>query len=184
MQHPIRAHDVRMDVVFVYMSTDKKCVFSFQKPFGQLIPDPVGFLRRDLTRLERLADLIGDHIAVLFASSDGFILPLGKKKLRIGGVRITLVCGDQFVFFGFVGVHCVVGALGQALRDGLALVLMHGNDAGCGDIDSPPCCGFGEVYDLFFPADGVCERFCGTAPVMADIGDHDIRPIGHPFVAL
>ena len=139
MQHPIRAHDVRMDVVFVHVSADKKGVFTFQKPFGQLIPDPVGFLRGDLARLERLADLIRDHIAVLFAAGDGSVLPLGKKKLRIGGVRVTLVCGDQFVFFGFVGVHRVVGALGQALRDGLALVLMHGNDAGCGDDDSPPC---------------------------------------------
>ena len=70
--------------------------------------------------------------------TERFFKPLGKKKLRIGGVRITLVCGDQFILLGFVGVHRVVGALGQALRDGFALVLMHGNDAGCGDIASPP----------------------------------------------
>ncbi len=139
MQHLIRAHDVRMDVVFICMGADKKCVFAFQKPLCQFIPDPVGFLRRDLTRLEGLADLIGDHIAVLFAPGDGSVLPLCKKKLRIGGVRVTLVCGDQFVFLGFVGVHRIVGALGQALCDGFALVLMHGNDAGCGDDDSPPC---------------------------------------------
>ena len=44
-----------------------KSVFALQKTLGKLVADAVGFLRRDLPRLEGLPHLIGDHIAFLAA---------------------------------------------------------------------------------------------------------------------
>ena len=90
------------------------------------------------TRLEGLADLIGDHIIFLLPSGDAVVLPLGKQKLRIDCARVTFVCGDQFFVIRFIGVLRVIGSVGQAFSDSLTAVLVHGNDAGCSDWRSPP----------------------------------------------
>ena len=126
-------NDVRMDVFFIHVGADDESMISFQKTLGKFITDPVCFLRCDFSRLERLANLILDHITLLLPSGDRVVLPFGIQKLRIGGVWITLVCGDQFGLIGFVGIFSIVGSFGKALCDLLTFVLMHGNDAGCGD---------------------------------------------------
>ena len=56
------------------------------KLHGKLIADPVGFFRRDLSRIESLADMIGDHIfSVLWLPpSDHLILLLGEQEIHLG----------------------------------------------------------------------------------------------------
>lgn len=53
-----------------------KSILSFGKPKGQFMPQPVCFLRRDLSRFEGLADLIGDHLMLLPPTGDLLILTL------------------------------------------------------------------------------------------------------------
>ncbi len=86
--------DVIMNVLFVGVRGYEKGVSPFQKPLGKLIAYAVRVLRRDLTGLEGLAHLIGDHIMPLFPPGDGLVLPLGEKKLRVGGFRVAFVGGD------------------------------------------------------------------------------------------
>jgi len=64
-----------MQVFFVHMGTDNKGVFTFQKTHGKCVSDLVRFLWRDLSRLEGLANLIGDHIAFLFSAGEDAVLP-------------------------------------------------------------------------------------------------------------
>ena len=52
-----------MDVGSVCMSGYRKSMIPLGEAHGQLIAEPVCFLRRDLSRLEGLPDLIGDDIS-------------------------------------------------------------------------------------------------------------------------
>ncbi len=115
---------MRVDMFFVNMGADKKSVLAFQETHGKFVADFVRLFRCDLSRLEGLTDLVCDYVAPLFASGDLAVLPFGQQKLRIGGVRITLVCGDQFLIFCFVGIFYVVGTVSQAFCNGLPAVLV------------------------------------------------------------
>lgn len=57
--------DMIVNMGLISMSTNKESVFPFEKAGGKIIADLVCFLRRNLSRLKRLADLINKHI-VLF----------------------------------------------------------------------------------------------------------------------
>ena len=57
-----RPDNVIMDVRFINMGTDDKCVFALGKPVGKLHSQPVGFLCGDLAGTEGLPDMIGNHI--------------------------------------------------------------------------------------------------------------------------
>ena len=59
-----------VNVSFVNVGTDDKGMITFQEPFGKFITDTVCFFRRNLTRLERLPDLISDYVAFLIATGD------------------------------------------------------------------------------------------------------------------
>lgn len=111
-------------MLFVNVGADKKSVFAFQETHGKFVSDIVRLFRCDLSRFEGLPDLVRDYVAPLFASGDLAVLPFGQQKLRIGGVRITLVCGDQFLIFCFVGIFDVVGSVSQAFCDGFSAVLV------------------------------------------------------------
>ena len=50
-------------------------VLPFCNRHRQLIADPVCFLSRNLSRLERLSDLVGDHIPLLLSSGKLPVLP-------------------------------------------------------------------------------------------------------------
>ncbi len=52
-----------MQVRAVVVGRHNKGVLALEKPFGKLVPELVRFLRCDLSRLERLAYLVGDHVA-------------------------------------------------------------------------------------------------------------------------
>ena len=68
-----------MDVVAVNVSADDERMVALGESAGQLTAQAVGFLRRDLTGDEGLADGIGDHIIRPAPSAGlGEVLPLGK----------------------------------------------------------------------------------------------------------
>ena len=75
-----------VDVFPVCVGGNDKSVFALGKPHCKFIAHLVGFLGGNLTGLERLSNLIGDHIIFLYAPSDKFILPLGKHKIRSTGM--------------------------------------------------------------------------------------------------
>ena len=82
-------NDVVMDVGSVCMSGYCKGMIPFGKAHGQFIAKPVCFLRRDLSGLEGLPDLIGNDISFVFLPGDLLILPLGKQEFHRCCLRIT-----------------------------------------------------------------------------------------------
>ena len=67
--------------VIVNMSLVRVCrydksVITLGKSHGKFISDFVGFLRRDFTRFEGLADLISDYIAFLNTACNELVLSL------------------------------------------------------------------------------------------------------------
>ena len=116
-----------MDMSAVGMCANKKSVAAFCETHGELVPYGVGFLRRDLARLERLAYLIGDYIIFLFPAGDGLVLPLGEKKLSIHNGGIAFIGADVFAVICLIGIFRIIGAVCQALGNGLALINVHGN---------------------------------------------------------
>ena len=122
--------DVIVDMLFVDMSGHDEGVLAFQKPGCKFIAHLVCFLRGDLSGLKGLPHLIGDHVAFLLPPGDAFVLPLGKKKLRICCVRVTGISGNKLTFGGLLRFFRIVRAVGETLSNGLALVDVHGDNAG------------------------------------------------------
>ena len=120
-----------VNMPLVGMGSHKKGVSSFQKPLGKLIAYAVRVLRRDLAGLKGLAHLIGDHVALLLPAGEGFVLPLGVKKLRVSGFGVALIGGDQLAALRLIWILGIVDAVSQAVGNRLALINVHGNDA-CG----------------------------------------------------
>ena len=91
-----------VDVRFVNVCRHQKGVLSLRKAHGQFIADFIGFFRRDFSRLEGLANLIGNHIMLLCPSGHLQILAFGEKEFLIGSLRVTLVGADIFATVGFL----------------------------------------------------------------------------------
>ena len=72
-----------MNMLPVCMGGNDKSIFAFGKPHRKFVAHLVGFLGGDLTGLERLPNLIGDHITFLPTTRGKFILPLGQHKFFI-----------------------------------------------------------------------------------------------------
>ena len=121
-----------VDMLFVGMGADDKGMLAFQKAGGKFIAHLMRFRRRNLARLEGLAHLIGNHIVVLFPPGKLQILALGKQELCIYGVRVTGIGCHQLAAVRLVRVHAVIRPVLQRLRDRLALVGVHCDDAGRG----------------------------------------------------
>ena len=70
--------DVVMDMVFIHMGADNKSMVSLRQFQCKFPPNLVRFFRRDLTGLERLPEMVGNHIIrALVTSGQVRILPLG-----------------------------------------------------------------------------------------------------------
>jgi hypothetical protein len=63
-----------MYVFYVAVSGNDKRMIAFQKTVGKFVADGIGFLRRNLARLEGLAHLIGDDLVLLRSPGVGLIL--------------------------------------------------------------------------------------------------------------
>ena len=100
---------MRVDVVLVHMGTDDKSVLALGQRHGEVIADLVRQLRGNLSRLERLPQVVGNHIIVLpLPASNNGILPLGKKKLLVSDGRIALIGRDQIAAVGFLWIFHIV----------------------------------------------------------------------------
>lgn len=84
-------NDMIMDVCFIRVRGDNEGVLSLRKPHGKLISDFVGQLRRDLSGFKGLANLIGDHIALLGPACKLPVLPFREQELH----SISAVLGSQ-----------------------------------------------------------------------------------------
>lgn len=80
-----------MYVVAVDMRTNDKRVLAFQKALCKFIPDSVRLFSCDLTRLERLSELISDNIVLLFPSGFLKIDLLTECKFFRGGLRSAFI---------------------------------------------------------------------------------------------
>ena len=67
-------NDMIMDMCSVCMSSNNKCMLAFGKSHCSFISDFICFLRRYLSRLERLPDLICNDIALGLSSCNLLIL--------------------------------------------------------------------------------------------------------------
>ena len=114
-----------------------KSVLALQKTLGKLVADAVSFLRRDLSRLERLPHLIGDHIAFLAAPGGLLVQPFRQQKFFIYRQRAALIAAYQLALLGLVRVLDIAGVVVQTSPDGLAFVLPHRNQPCCRQCHHP-----------------------------------------------
>ena len=119
---PIRAYVV--DVLAVGVSGHDESVSALGEAHRQLVAHFIGFLRRDLSRLEGLPNLGGDDVVFLAASGGLLILPLGQEELLVDRRRAAPMAADQRAAGGFLRVLGVIGAAFQAGRNALAFVLV------------------------------------------------------------
>ena len=124
-------NNVVVDVRPVSVGSNDKSVLALQKTLGKLVADAVGFLRRDLPRLEGLPHLIGDDITFLAAPGGLLVQPFRQQKFLVYGQRAALVAADQFALLGLVRVLDIAGMVMQTNPDGLSFIFPHGNQ---------PCC--------------------------------------------
>ena len=100
--------DVVMNMGLVRMGGDGKGVLSLREPHSQLAPQPICILRRDLSRLKGLSDLIGDDISFVFLTGNLLILPLGKQEFHGRRLRLAGIGSDQLALFCFDGILRIV----------------------------------------------------------------------------
>lgn len=98
----------------------------------QLIPQTVGFLRRDLAGFERLDDEIRDHILLRGALASGVrgIDLLADRKLLPCRIWLTLVRGYQQATLCFLRIFVIVQPLPQHGGYAAALTGMTGFNFG------------------------------------------------------
>lgn len=127
-----------MNVFPVRVGCNDKRILAFGETHCQLITHLVGFLGSDLSGLERLPNLIGDHVTFLSAPSDKFILPFGQHKFFVCGQWAALIAADQLSLIRFVRILRIVRAAFQAGRNRLAFVFVQRDQPCCGHPKSPP----------------------------------------------
>lgn len=114
----------------IRMGCYDKCMTSFYKTHCQFIADLIRFLRRDLSRLERLSDLIGNHILLLLSSGNMKILSFCKKEFFVCRPRISLIGADIFSVFCFSAVLSIFQSVCKTLRYRLSFVDAQWNQTG------------------------------------------------------
>lgn len=77
--------NVVVQMVFIQMSTDDHLEPLTEQPFGKLHADGMGLLWGQLTRLERLDDMIALHAARLV------VAPLGALHIAAGVLHATAI---------------------------------------------------------------------------------------------
>ena len=130
---------MRVDVLFINVSADDKCMFAFCQRHGEFIANLVRQFRCNLPWLERLPQVVGDHIIVLpFPAGNGGILPLGKEKLLVSDRRIALIGCDQIAAIGFLWILHIVCYPAQGFGHGPALATMQRHQSCCRYLQNLP----------------------------------------------
>ena len=120
-----------MNMRLINMGRNNKSMFPLGKAHRQFVAHLVGLLCGDLSGLERLTNLIGDHIIFLSAPCGKFVLPLGQHKFFVCGQWATLVAADQLSPVRFVRILRIVRAAFQAGRNGFSLVFVQRDQTCC-----------------------------------------------------
>ena len=125
--------DMSMDMGVVDVRGNDKLMLALCPAHRQLVADLLGLLRRDLTGLEGLPDLIQQHIAIRdLPAGMVSVGPLCQKHLVGGGGRIAAVCHHQLAAQGLGRIDCVFYPLMDSIGNGLIFDFVHGNQArGC-----------------------------------------------------
>ncbi len=118
-----------MNVSSICVRRHDERILAFGKTEGELIANPVGFLRSHFSRFEGLSYLVSNHITVLALPGDLIVLALLQHEFLINGKRIALIGGDQFAFFGFLRILGIIRSLAEAFRYGPAMSRMHSNES-------------------------------------------------------
>ena len=95
-------------VLLSFLVSYHKRMISPQKAVGKFEADGIGFLRRNLARLEGLAHLIGDDLVLLRSPGISSVLAARQRKFRVGSMRIAGIGGDEFTIPCFVRVGRIV----------------------------------------------------------------------------
>ena len=80
-----------MDMGLVNVGTKDKGVFALGEPLGKFYTEPVGFLRGNFPRAERLADMVGDYI--ICGGQEGTVRSIGLVY-----TTLTTLDNKQVVF--------------------------------------------------------------------------------------
>lgn len=91
-----------VNVRFVNVGTNNKCVIPLSEAFSEFITNTVRLLGRNLSRLERLPYLISYNIAFLNTSAQLSALSLGQSKFGNHGIRVAGKSRDQLTTKGEV----------------------------------------------------------------------------------
>ena len=93
---------VRVNMGLVHMGGYDKLVLAPGKLHCQLIADPVGFLRADLSRLEGLNHTVHDNVMIrgLTAPGDLMVELLADLKFFCGGFRKSILSRGILIFCG------------------------------------------------------------------------------------
>lgn len=112
-----------MDVLFVYMSADKKRMIALRKFQRGFVCQTVSALRRNFAYLVGLNEQIGDHIfpALLPAPGQIFVKLFCRVKFLVGIRRIALIPGNQSALIGLFRVHAVIQTLVQRAQSCFAV---------------------------------------------------------------
>lgn len=114
--------NVIVDVRLVRVGGNEKGVLALRPAHRRFVADAIGLLRGNLSGLERLPDLIAQHIGIppLLPARGGLVLGLGEQELGIGGHVVALVGGNQFAALRLVRVLAVIETIRHRLQDRLA----------------------------------------------------------------
>ena len=128
-----------MNMGFVNVGTDNKGMIAFCESPCQFAAKTIGVLWGDLTRTERLTEMIGNHI-IFATDSTGlfYILLLRQKKLCICGPAVTLPTGYQLAMIRLFRILYIVNDVLDCGANGTAFAGMKGHQAGGCDSCSPP----------------------------------------------
>lgn len=75
--------DMVVDMALINVSTDKELEFALRPTHSGFVADPVGFLRGDFSRLERLAYLEEQRPTVSLPPRFGLVLAMYQQELRM-----------------------------------------------------------------------------------------------------
>ena len=75
--------DMVVDMALINVSTDKELVFALRPTHSGLVADPVGFLRGDFSRLERLAYLEEQRPTIRLPARFCLVLAMHQQKLSM-----------------------------------------------------------------------------------------------------
>ena len=120
-----------MDMRPINMCCYDKGVFTFCPAHCCFIPNLICFFRSNLSRLKRLAYLIGNDVVFLLSSCDMLILSFAQEKFFISCFGIAFIRTDKLTIIGFLCILGIVCTICQTLCYRFSLVNMKGNQSCC-----------------------------------------------------